>query len=211
MRSLHDSRLSVVLDLRDPFSYLALSPTIDLARETGIDIEWLPIRAHTLVAPSTPSPEDDRGIRHRRARAQMIAREIAIYSAAQGLEIESPYRKGTNDAVQMAWLWVQHADASRLPEFLSEVFLEFWAKDLDPESADAVAQLLQRLGFDLVAFRQWADMQGSDVLRSMAWRLAEAGVFQSPAYLLDSEIFYGRQHLPIIRWILGGRTGDGPI
>ena len=65
-----DSTLSVVLDLRHPFSYLALGPAIQFARARGIEINWLPLTAQVLNAPSAHGPEDDRGILHRRSRAQ---------------------------------------------------------------------------------------------------------------------------------------------
>jgi 2-hydroxychromene-2-carboxylate isomerase len=41
--------------------------------------------------------------------------------------------------------------------------------------------------------------------------LQERGLFQVPAYLVEEEVFYGRQHLPMIRWILAGRSGPIPI
>jgi 2-hydroxychromene-2-carboxylate isomerase len=205
------ARLTIALDVRDPFSYLALRPALALIEETGVEADWLPIRAHTLVAPSSPSPDDDRGARHRRARARMIAREISIYSEVQGLEIEAPYRDGPADAVHMAWLWIRDAAETSLRPFLEQAFQRYWAVDLDPQNAEDVAGLLEGLELDGSGFQQWANTEGPGVLRSVASQLGEAGVFQAPAYLIDDEAFYGRQHLSMIRWILNGRSGDRPI
>ena len=211
MTLIDDAKLLVALDLRDPFSYLALGPTLALAADTGTRIDWLPIRGHTLVAPSSPAAADDRGVRHRRARAEMIAREIAVYSEAQGLDIQSPYRGGTSDAVDAAWLWIRLTNESGLIGFLDPVFRKYWTNDLDPESPDDVSNLVEKLGLDPVAFQRWALSEGADSARSMATELAELGVRQAPAYRIDGEIFYGRQHLPMVRWIMGGRSGEGPI
>ncbi len=41
--------------------------------------------------------------------------------------------------------------------------------------------------------------------------LSLAGVLDTPAYLVDGDIFLGRAHLPMVRWILTGRTGASPI
>ena len=41
--------------------------------------------------------------------------------------------------------------------------------------------------------------------------LRSAGLFQVPAYVVEDEVFYGRQHLPMIGWILDGRSGPVPI
>ena len=40
---------------------------------------------------------------------------------------------------------------------------------------------------------------------------ALAGVFETPAYLVDGEVFLGRAHLPMVRWILSNRAGPPPI
>ena len=211
MTLIDDAKLLVALDLRDPFSYLALGPTLALAADTGTRIDWLPIRGHTLVAPSSPATDDDRGVRHRRARAEMIAREIAVYAEAQGLDIQSPYRGGSSDAVDTAWLWIRLTNESGLIGFLDPVFRKYWMNDLDPESPDDVSNLVEKLGLDPVALQRWALSEGADSARSMATELAELGVRQAPAYRIDGEIFYGRQHLPMVRWIMGGRSGEGPI
>ncbi len=39
----------------------------------------------------------------------------------------------------------------------------------------------------------------------------EAGIFDVPSYLIDGEIFLGRQHLPMIRWLLSDRRGQPPV
>ncbi len=39
----------------------------------------------------------------------------------------------------------------------------------------------------------------------------EAGIFDVPSYLIDGEIFLGRQHLPMIRWLLSDQRGQPPV
>jgi len=35
----------------------------------------------------------------------------------------------------------------------------------------------------------------------------DAGIFGVPTYVIDGEVFFGREHLPRIRWMLTGRSG----
>jgi hypothetical protein len=49
------------------------------------------------------------------------------------------------------------------------------------------------------------------VAAELAALLRDRGVSGVPCYLVEDEVFLGRQHLPMIRWILGGRRGPGPI
>lgn len=203
--------LTVVLDVRDPFSYLALGPARALADDARIRIDWLPIRAHVLRPPSQPAPDDDRGIRHRRARAEMLAREVRVYADAQGLEIGEFYRDGSASALHEAWLWLRSREPERLPDFLDAAFRSYWSGGLDPGSPGEVSRLLAESGADADGFERWDAMQRRDALAEAASLLSELGVGQAPAYVLGDEIFLGRQHLPMIRWLLDGGAGARPI
>jgi len=204
------AKLTVVLDIRHPFSYLALRPAIELGQETGVEINWLPLSSQTLRRPTGSSRDDDRGTRHKRRRAQMIAREIAVYAEARGLRIEEPYRDGPANAFNQAWLWVRSVAPDALESFLEQAFGRYWALDLEVDSVDDVATVVERCGLETAAFRAWAK-EASEAETSVSEQLAAAGVFQTPAYLVGEEVFFGRQHLPMIRWILEGRSGPVPI
>ena len=41
--------------------------------------------------------------------------------------------------------------------------------------------------------------------------VASRGVYNVPTYVVDGQHFVGRQHLPMIRWLLGGSEGPGPL
>jgi 2-hydroxychromene-2-carboxylate isomerase len=203
--------LRVALDPRHPLAYLALRPAIDFARELAIEVDWLPFAGEALRAPSAPGPDDDRGIRHRRHRARMIAREIADYADAQGVVLREPYRSGPSDAAQLAWLWVRGRAPGSLPTFLEELFRRYWALELDADDRGGAVELLRAQGLHPVEFEAWATDEGPREVQRVAGALREAGVQLAPTYLVGDELFVGRQHLPMIRWILEGRTGPPPI
>ena len=71
--------------------------------------------------------------------------------------------------------------------------------------------LLDSLGADGAAFFGWSAADGPAVSAAVAKELQERGLFQVPAYVFEDEVFYGRQHLPMIGWILDGRSGPIPI
>ena len=66
-------------------------------------------------------------------------------------------------------------------------------------------------GADADAFLAWSEAEGPGVLARLEETIRGRGVFGVPAFLIDDEVFLGRQHLPMIRWILHGRQGPGPI
>ncbi len=203
--------LSVLLDLRHPLAYLALQPTLAFAEALAIDVNWLPLEVPTLSAPSEPRVDDDRGTRHRRYRAQAIAREIQTYAAVQGLELRDWYRSGPAALANLGWLWLREQRPERLPRYLVETFRAYWSLALDPADPQQVAAQVARAGGDAAAFLAWAEREGPTAAAAVAAELRERGLFQVPAFVVGDEVFYGRQHLPMIRWILEGRSGPIPI
>jgi len=205
------AQLTVVLDVRHPLAYLALNPAIAFGRERKLAINWLPRANEPLRPPTTPAPDDDRGIRHRRHRARMIAREIAVYAELQGLTVNEPYRAAPADAANWAWLFVREFSPESLEPFLGEVFRRYWELGLDAGDIAAVSEVVGACGGDGVQFSEWATRNGSRAAEAIARELAGAGVFNVPAYLVADQVFYGRQHLPMIRWLLDGENGPIPI
>lgn len=209
--ALDSDGLAVLLDLRSPFSYLALHPAVAFGKELGIEIDWLPLTTPPLKPPSAPAPGDDRGVLHRRHRARAIAREIEVYGRAQGLVLRDLYRDADAGAFDLAWLWLREHDPARLPAFLGEGFRAYWSLELDPSSTAAIAALLAATGGPTAGFDDWCAEDGPKTAARVADELRERGLSAVPGYLVDGELFHGRQHLPMIRWILAGRRGPGPI
>lgn len=209
--AIDEHRLTVVLDVRHPFAYLGLGPAQQLAQQRGLEINWLPLAWQALRPPSEPSPEDDRGVLHKRSRAQAIAREIETYAAAQGLVLRDCYREPDPSLVHAAWLYARANEAQRLDDVMSRSFEAYWSCELDVEDASAVAGLLDGLGVSGDDYLAWVEPAGRATLEALEGELRERGVPQVPCYWIDDEVFVGRQHLPFIEWILDGREGPGPI
>lgn len=205
------ARLSVLLDVRYPTAFLALPAAIDFGESLGIDINWLPLDVPALKPPRPPRDTDDRGIRHRRHRALAIARELETYAGAQGLVLRDPYRSGDTNAANLGWLWLRDRHPQRLTAYLGELFRAYWSLGLDPSSGEQIAALVNSLTADGPSFGDWSMREGEGVLAALRDELRNLGLLRVPAYVVEDEVFYGRQHLPMIRWILEGRSGPVPI
>lgn len=202
---------TVLLDIRQPLAYLALPPAAALAEECDVEVDFVPIAASPLKAPSEPLSEDDRGVRHRRHRAHAIAREIATYAQAQGLVLHDYYRNPDPTTFHIAWLWMRQRTQTRLRSFLAEAFRAYWALEFDPSNPVEVDRLIDSFDLDVDDFREWSRGQGPARANALAEELLEHGFSRSPTYVVEGEVFVGRQHLPMIRWILEGRVDAGPI
>ena len=194
--------LAVVLDVKDPHSYLAKDPTYALADDLGVEIDWLPLVSRPMRRHS-PGGED-RGSRHRRFRTAYVERSIARYASVRGITIRDIYRAPDSSLAGMGMLVAGAHSEGALRNYLDRIFRQYWEEDLEIEDADVISGLLSAAGvvdfdFDTARFE------------ALQESLALAGVFETPAYLVDGEVFLGRAHLPMVRWILSNRAGPPPI
>ena len=199
--------LTVAIDIKSPECYLALAPTRALVRECGVDVDWLPV----VTSPPRPAPAgNDRSARHKRHRVAYRALDLARYARAAGLTILEPDRAPDSTLAGMAMLAARAQSDRALHGFLDRAFERYWKAQLDLEDGNALRGILEEAGVagsfddaDSPAPRaDFAALQAS---------LAAAGIFNAPTYLVEGELFVGRAHLPMIRWILDGRVGPGPI
>ena len=81
-------------------------------------------------------------------------------------------------------------------------FERFWKRELDIENPGVVSGVLAEAGADTTGFPAYAAEEGRAELKQIC-RAAEAiGVFGGPSFIIDGELFWGREYLPDIRAML---------
>ncbi len=199
------------LDLKNPLSYLALKPAFALADELGIVLECLPFAAAALKAPMAARPDDERGTRHRRLRAEYLARDIARYAAVQSLVIRGIYRSPDTSAFAAGLHWLDARRPDRVRDYLLTVFDGYWREAFDVEAPGAIGRVLRQLGEDDEAFASYAGDEAPAATANLRQKLVAAGVFNVPSFVVQGQVFLGRAHLPMVRWLLTGRRGPPPV
>jgi 2-hydroxychromene-2-carboxylate isomerase len=203
--------LFVAIDFKSPHAYLAFAPTCALADDLGIPIDWRPFVVTPQRKPRPLSPADDRGARHRRFRAEYEARDIARYAGARGITIRDVERRSDSALAAIGLLWTKRQKPSAVRDYVASVFRAHWQGTTDIDDPRAIASLLETLAIPAEGFDALASGAGRGDLDREQAELAEAGVFDVPTYRLEGDVFFGREHLPMIRWILAGRVGEPPI
>ena len=195
--------IELAFDFTSVASLLAVKPTRQLAAELGVPVSWLPFP--TPSRPATPQRDGETvGERHARVRAEYVAQDAARYARAQGVALARDAAGVDGTAANTGCLWANRHGVGE--GYVERVMYPFWANELDIEDAGRIAAILAELGapgFDAPAL-------GHELERHTV-ALAERGVFSAPTYLVAEQLFIGRAHLPMIRWLLGGRSGPGPL
>ena len=194
--------IELAFDFTSAASLLAFEPACALADDLGVAIDWLPFPTQTR-APAPARENETVSERHLRVRAEYVVRDTARYARAQGIELDRD-AQGVDSALACSGcLWANHHGVGRA--YVEYTLLPFWAGRLDIEDHAAIAGVLAHLGAP-----GFAGCDPGELAAHQA-ALEERGVFNVPTFLVAEQQFVGRQHLPMIRWLLTGQGGPGPL
>ena len=187
--------LKVYIDFKEPAAYLALAPTLALAERLDVPLTWRAFRSQDRDLPDSGSSPAI-VLSHQRARARALRSMHRHYAALQGIDLRFPETQYGTDLALGA---LAQLSGNALP-FVREAFESYWAGHLDLNDRDVVERLLESSG---VAAE--VDLDEADVTLAAAQAEAEeAGVVDAPAYVIDGQLFIGRQHFPWIEEIIAG-------
>lgn len=208
--------LIVYIDFKSPYAYLAKDPTWALGDEFGIEIDWRPF---TLDIPSYLGSarlhKDGRVAESQRTDTQWKTVKAAYsdvrrYGSMRKLIVRGTTKIWDSSLAGIGMLWAKAQGKAILHRYIGITYERFWKRELDIENIAVVEGLLGEAGAPTREFRQYATGEGRALHDDIQTGTFEAGIFGVPTYLVGGEMFFGREHLPRIRWILGGKRGAPP-
>ena len=208
--------LIVYLDVKSPYAYLSIEPTLALVRDFEIEIDWRPL---TLNIPSflgsARADESGKVIESQRTPRQWQSVRYAYmdakrYARRRDILLYGPRKIWDTSLVHISWLYVQRYAPELSGAYRDTVFSEFWKRQLDVESLDELLRIMIQLGIDSKELKGYIAGEGKEVHDALQQSLHPVGIFGVPTYVLDGEVFFGREHLPMIRWLLNGENGPAP-
>ena len=120
----------------------------------------------------------------------------------RGLVIRGTQKIWDSTLAAAGFLWAKRHGDDVLRRYHDRTFARFWKRELDIEDAAVVTAVLVEAGAATTGLADWLADAGLREVAEIA-RAAEAqGVFGVPTFVLDGELFWGREHLPDIREML---------
>jgi 2-hydroxychromene-2-carboxylate isomerase len=96
-------------------------------------------------------------------------------------------------------LWAKRQGKRQFRAYHDRVFERFWRRELDIEDPEAIASVLSEVNADRTGFRSYLAGAGR-IEHDTIHNSAEAsGVFGVPSFIVEGELFWGREHLADIR------------
>lgn len=202
------ARLIVYIDFKSPYAFIAVAPTYALAESLGITIDWRPLILDIpsylgsarlddagKVAESQRTPEQWSNVRY----AYQDARR---YAKLSGYMLRGTTKIWDSSLAGIGMLWAKANGAPVLRRYTQFVYERFWRRELDIENPDVIIEVLREAGASQAKLRDFLADEGRTFLDATQPQIFDAGIFGVPTYILDGEMFFGREHLPLLRWKL---------
>jgi 2-hydroxychromene-2-carboxylate isomerase len=211
-----DAAAIVYIDFKSPYAYLAVEPARELERELGVKFDWRPF---VLDIPSYLGSarlgKSGEVVEQKRSTEQWSGVKYAYYDCRRYARLRNQTIRGTEkiwdtNLVATAMLWARQYGYEVLHQFIDSVYPPFWIRELDVESEQVVARVLDDIDANGAGFIEWAHAEGLAQNAQLQSAAFAAGIYGVPTYVVGEELYFGREHLPRVRWQLEGQSGSGP-
>ena len=185
-----------------PFGYLAGLDLEAIAARQGATITYKPVQLLRIFAETgTPQLKD----RHP-SRLKYRLNDITRVARARGVPVNpSPRYFPTNPVPASAAIISAQAAGAGDVGALAHAFLRaVWAEERDIAEDEVVRDILAQSGFE-PALADRGLLTAVETLERNTDEAIRRGVFGAPSYLLDEEIFWGQDRLPLLEAALNAR------
>jgi len=139
---------------------------------------------------------------HQWRRVRYTYMDCRRQAKKRGLVIRGPQKIWDSTLAAIGMLYAKRQGESVLHRYHDLTFERFWKRELDIEDPGVIDAVLAEAGADTVGFSAYHAGEGREELERIC-RSAEAnGVFGVPSFIVNGELFWGREHLAEIRAIL---------
>lgn len=204
--------ITVYTDYKSPYAYLAKDLAYALESDFAVRLDWRPyildipsyLGSARVDASGTVLEESRNAHQWRRVRYSYM--DCRRQARLRGLTIRGTQKIWDSSLASAGMLFAQQAGDAVFRLYHDAVFERFWRRALDIESIDALAELLSECGAGASGFPPLVDTLCQEVA-AISRDAEAAGVFGVPTFVLEGEIYWGREHLSDIRdWLAVAAT-----
>jgi len=211
--------LSVCIDFKSPYAFVAHALIWQLEEVHGFKIHWLPLTLNigSFLGRAEKRADGEVFDTNRTPKQWSVVkaayRDARCYAENQGRVLRGPLKIWDSSLAGVALMWAQEHAGTRqqLKQFMADVFERFWQRECDIEDRLILEAALSRAGIQTQGFPDYAAGAGRDHHDQLQDQLLTQGVFGVPSFVLEDEIFFGREHMDTVLWRLNGSQGAMPF
>lgn len=176
-----------------PVAYLAKDPIFELEQDFAVTVRWRP---YTVYVPEVYGAVSER-TDHQWAKVKYLYLDARRAANKRGIIIRGPKRVFQGKVACIGALYAQHKGTFR--SYNDIVFDRFWNRDLDVDDMAAISAVLETVGTDIADFPAFAAGSGEQEYEAIRQEAHDRGVFGVPSVIVDGELFWGYDRIPLVR------------
>jgi len=200
--------VTVYIDYKSPYAYLAKDLAYELERDIPVRLDWLPYDLALADFMGTARVDDtgrvleENRTPHQWRRVRYSYMDCRRQANKRGLVIRGPQKIWDSILAACGLLWAKRQGDLVFRRYNDIVFERFWKRELDIENPEIIGTVLAEAGAEAAGFPAYAADEGRREVEAICRAAEEKGVFGVPSFVIDGELFWGREHLPDIRAML---------
>ena len=182
--------------LASPWAYIGHAPFMDIAQRHGLAITHKPISLGRVFAQTGGQPLPQR--HPARQRYRMI--ELQRWREKRGLSFNLQPKHWPFDVNLADRFVIAIAVSGKSPDaFLRRAYAALWEEERNLGDPLVLAELAEQAGLDSSTHMDIATGSTTEAIYALNLENAVGGgVFGSPAYVLDGEVFWGQDRLDLL-------------
>ena len=203
--------VTVYIDYKSPYAYLAKDLAYELARDFPVQLDWLPYDLDLADFMGSARVDDsgrvieEKRTPHQWRRVKYSYMDCRRQARRRGLVIRGTQKIWNSQLALIGLLYAKRQSEPVLRRYNDITFERFWKRELDIEDSAVVMAVLAEAGADTAGFASYLTGEGRAELVRVCREAEEKGVFGVPSFIVEGELFWGREHLPDIREMLAAR------
>jgi 2-hydroxychromene-2-carboxylate isomerase len=182
--------------LVSPWAYIGHSSFMDIARRHGVEVNYKPVFLGRVFSETGGLPLAQR--HPVRQRYRML--ELQRWREKRGLSFNLQPKYWPFDVNLADRFVISVAVTGKDPDaFLRRAFAAVWEEERDLGNPIVLTELAEQAGLDSTSLMNVAVGSTTEAIYALNLENAvEGGVFGSPAYVLDGEVFWGQDRLELL-------------
>ncbi|MDK1378396.1 MULTISPECIES: DsbA family protein [unclassified Sinorhizobium] len=174
-----------------PYTFLAVMRLAEVAERAGVEVRWRPFDAHAIQLDAHDAPFADKPL-----KAAYMWRDIERRAARFGLPLRLPIPYPLPELEQANRVAVLAAEEGWCPAYAIATYRR-WFVERDPAGSEPnLSASIREAGQDPArVLKQAGSAAAADALGAATREAKEIGIFGSPSFVSDGELFWGHDRL----------------
>jgi len=199
----------VYIDFKSPYAYISIKAVWAMEDDLDMHFDWLPFTLDIASFAGSATVNDDGSVAASNRsekqwnRVKYAYQDVRRYAKVMGLEFKAPHKIWDSSGAAIGLLWAKQHGVKAQRAYVGGVFDRFWRRDLDIEDAAVIVAMLGQAMVPEGGFLEYLIGEGKDLHDAIQRDAKDRKIFGVPSFLIDGQWYWGREHIPYIRHLLG--------